>query len=354
MLKSRYLLPLALVGCQGATPEPKPTTTPPAESVTATVAATPLASGSASSAPASDSYHKDLATYCSALNDSGALQQPKDQQAAHLARWVGERANGAQFQALFQKVATIDVSSRRATILEETKKVGIANCPTADFVAPAAAAAAPALALTANVAGNVAENWKLVATGFPAIAPDGSQVAFLIDSGDGMRGWPDSKLIIKTVRTDAVAKSLTLVTAADTDKVVRLPEAGRSRALEALRKKVTDNVQSASTAITGWTPMTPGSGERGKAFTAGDWSVEHASDRLRVVDAARKVLLDQDAKSWNAIGVRGADGRACRFTPALEHVSRLGNTIVVDVMHKEVQGGDLCERSPEAHVFLVK
>ncbi len=230
----------------------------------------------------------------------------------------------------------------------------VATTAPAASSAPAASASATAPkppegpSLQEQTAGTNVEEWKLVAKGFPAISEDGTKLAYVVNEQDGMRGYPNHKVFIKTIATDAVDKKLTIFDASALDK------ASRANKLDDERKKATANVGAARDALAAmkWVSLTPATGSRGKPFTAGDLTLElSAALRFTATDKAGKKLVDFDAKGW-----KGKGAGPCAFTPNLEGawVAADKKIVVAEIVHMVTGGGDACNLSNDVHVLVGK
>jgi hypothetical protein len=219
-------------------------------------------------------------------------------------------------------------------------------------VASASVATAPkppeGPSLQEETTGASVDQWKLVVKGLPALSEDGTRIAYVVNEQDGMRGYPNHKLVLKTVATDAVEKKLVLFDANALDK------AERAKKLDDERKKATTNVGAARDALaaTKWISLAAATGARGKPFTGGELAVELSSAlKLSVTDKAGKKLVDFDAKGWKA---RAA--APCAFTPTLDGVWIAADKKVVaaGIVHMVTAGGDSCNLSDEVHVLAWK
>lgn len=214
----------------------------------------------------------------------------------------------------------------------------------------ASASATPTKAPDATVSfqeqttGASVDQWTLVTKGLPAISEDGTRVVYVINEQDGMRGYPNHKIYVKLVATDAVDKTFAIFNANQLDK------ASRANKLDDERKKAVANVAAAREALgsTKWTPLVAGTGARGKAFTSGDLSIELTTAlRFTATDKAGKKAIDLDAKGWKQKG-----SGPCAFTPTLDAVSVSPEKKIVaaTIVHMVTGGGDSCNLSDEVHV----
>lgn len=217
---------------------------------------------------------------------------------------------------------------------------------------PDATVARDTPAFGVKTTGNVSA-WGVTSAGIPALAKDGTRILAIQDEGDGMRGYANHAVVVKTVRTDALEKRLPVF---DADALDRAERAGT---LDAERHRVDGRAAAVSALLStsSWVAI-PEAVRRGNRFVAPDGTTVTLADaRLVVKDAAGKTLLDHDAKPWRAaphvIPIPGEPGgRPCRFEPMLErvHVGREERIVVVFVV-QSVFGTDSCGAPPETHVL---
>lgn len=250
--------------------------------------------------------------------------------------------------------APTDTAATTSTTPSATAAASVASAAPTESSAPATSASAtPPKApegpsLQEQTAATSVDQWKLVAKGFPALSEDGTKLAYVVNEQDGMRGYPNHKLFIKTVATDAVDKKLVIFDANALDK------ADRAHKLDDERKKATASVAAAKDALGAgkWVSLAAATGARGKPFTAGDLTVDlSAALRFSVTDKASKKLVDLDAKGW-----KGKASAPCAFTPTLDAawVSPDKKVVAAQIVHMVTGGGDACNLSDEVHVLVWK